>query len=90
MEEKAGIKECKELLEMLRVLAVAGKKVSADGKVNSDDLLALVDLLKNVGVLVEGVKGLNQVPAELKDLHEDELKELGSIVLSILADVRAA
>lgn len=90
MEEKKGIKECKELLALLKVLAMAGKKASADGKVDAKDLLILVELLQEVSVVVEGIKGLDMVDDELKDLDSEEIAELGAELIAILSAVRAA
>lgn len=85
-----GIKESLELLEGLKDLVLAGKKVIADGKVSVSDLNVVVDLFHELNVLVDAVKGVSQIPAEVKDLDSEELGVLGAKVLEIVNAVRVA
>lgn len=85
--EPKSIKELKELLEGLKLLAVTAKKISADGKINVDDLSSIVELGMQMGTLAAAVEGIDQVPAELKDLDEAEVIELITIGYSIAAEI---
>ena len=85
-----GIKEIKELLEGLKLLGVVGAEVMADGQINSSDIGAITKLLTNAGVLVEAVKGIKEIPAELKDLDQSELLELGTILYQMVVEIKAA
>lgn len=78
-----GIKESKELLEGIELLAVSAKKIAKDG-VSLADLPEAIELLKKLDVLVAAVNGINQLDEELKDLDQAELIELGSKVFSLV------
>jgi hypothetical protein len=90
MSEALGIKESMELLEGLKVLGVGAKAIMKDGKLGADDIPAALELLNKFSVLVEAGKGAGEIMPELKDVSPDELKELGTKVLEILAAVKAA
>lgn len=82
------IKESKELLDGLKLLAKAGKKIAADGKVGLDDLSHLIDLSKDLDKLVASFKGLDKLDDELKDLDEAEIMELVSKMFSIFKEIK--
>lgn len=85
-----GVKEIKELIHGLEVVGVAVKKAMADGKISVADLPVLFGLFDQVGKLVEAVKGLDAVPAEVKDLDALEVQELLAEVLKVVGAIRAA
>lgn len=84
-----SIKETKELLAGLGKVAVAAKKIAADGKVNASDLVTLMDLIKDVSVISEGLKGAGEIPAELKDLDEVEVLEIIACIYKISDEINA-
>lgn len=86
----AGIKETVELLKGLRDLALDAKKVLADGAVTLGDLPVAVSLLGQLGTLTSAIQGVSDIPTELKDLSADEINELVSTVLEMVAAVKAA
>jgi hypothetical protein len=90
MAETKGVKECLELLEGVKVVGVAVKKVLADGKVSVGDLPVLVEVLGKFSVLVDSVQGLDQVPAEFKDLSADEANQLLAKVLELITVIKSA
>lgn len=90
MAEVVGIKEIVELLEGVKLLGINGKKVMADGKVDFSDFPVVLELLKQYATLVEAVKGLDQVPAEVKDLSADEAQVILAKVVEIVAALKAA
>jgi hypothetical protein len=88
--ESVGIKESQELLECLEVLAVAGKKIGADGKLSVHDLPVVMGILQNAGIIMAGFQGVKEIKDEAKDYSAEELQALGAKVISILAAVKAA
>lgn len=85
-----GIKEIQELLLGLKDVAVAVKQVMKDGKVDMGDIPILLGLLTKVSDLTNAVAGINQIPAEVKDLTGDEINTLVQQVLAAVAEVKAA
>lgn len=83
----SSIKETKELFEGLALVAKGAKDIAKDGKVDFSDLSIAVDLVKNSNVLVEAVKGVDQIPEELKDLSQEELLEIIMIVYKKVTEV---
>ena len=76
MDEKKGIKELKEFLNAMEVLARTAGMVMKDGKIDLADLALLVPLFTQMGALMEGFKGLDKALGEMKDLEESEVVEL--------------
>lgn len=85
--DKKGIKESKELIEALALLAKAGKEIAADGKVSVSDLEHLVALGKDFNILLEGFKDLKELDDELKDIDEAEAIELLSLLFKKVKDI---
>lgn len=81
-EKKYGVKELKELIGLILSLLKVGKGALADGKLSLVDLAGLLVVLPNVQAALEGI---TEVPAELKDLDQDEAAELASYVMVELA-----
>jgi hypothetical protein len=84
------IKETKELLEGLGKVAVAAKKIAANGKIDASDLIVLIDLAKDIDALSESVKGVKEIPSELKDLDQAEVLEIIAKLYSISEDISKA
>jgi hypothetical protein len=84
------IKEVKELVKGIELLAVTAAEVMADGKVDSTDLGSAINLLSKSGVIVEAVKGIKEIPAEIKDVDQAELIELGSMLYELIIKVKEA
>lgn len=85
-----GIKELTELLEVTKVIGVGVAKVAKDGKVNVDDLPIIMQLVGEANQIVEGFKGLGELPAEVKDLEVEELREIVNKAVDIYAEIQAA
>jgi len=74
-EEKVGIKETQELLEVVGKLAVKIVELSGDGFQFKDAYDLAVFILRDPGfkdLVWEAVKGVNKIPAEIKDLDVEE------------------
>jgi hypothetical protein len=87
MTEQRDIKETLEVLKAVETLTETVGLVAADGKVNVADLVHLLNVVKNVQVFVEAVKGAKLIPAEVKDLSQEELVQVGAAALAIAKKV---
>lgn len=85
----AGINETKEVLQGIKIIAVAGADIFKDGKIGFDDLSKLSILASSFDDLKAAAQGIDQVDDELKDLSIDEIKELVSEVYGIVKAVKA-
>jgi len=84
-----GIKETQELLNAVEVLAVAGAKIAKDKKISVDDLPAAVELLKQLDVVLAGIKDLDKLDEEVRDLDQAELIAIVSKVMMIAKAIKA-
>lgn len=84
-----GIKESLELLKAVELVSVAGVEIAKDG-LDASDLEKAYELVKKADVIVEGVKGLDQVDDEVKDLDEQEYIQLGMAAFSLVKNVAKA
>jgi hypothetical protein len=75
-EEKKGLKESLELIKAIELLGVSGFDIAKDG-LGVDDISKAVDLLKQINVIIEGIKGVGEISGEIKDLDQEELIQLG-------------
>lgn len=89
MTEKKTIAETLELLEGLKIAAVAIAKISKDKKLNAEDLPTLIELATEFETLVKAFSNLDEVPQELKDLQEEEVIAIITKVYSIGKQVKA-
>lgn len=77
-----GIEKLKAVVDLVLAGVEAGVKVSADGKVDVQDLPAVVGVLPLIPPAVSAASG---VPSELGDLDPQEAAELVTHVMSKLA-----
>lgn len=87
--EPVSIKETKELLEALGEIAVTVKKVAKDG-IKVDDISHLVALAQKMDVIVDGAKGADEIPKELKDLDQTEVLEIIGQIYQISDSINKA
>lgn len=90
MSNNLGIENIKKTVTALKILAKAGKKIGADGKIDLNDLPHLVELAKESGALAAGIDGAGMVIPEAKDLSAEELVELVQFLIDTVQEVRAA
>lgn len=88
--EKKGLKETLELLDCLKDVGVIVASISKDGKFNSSDLPELMKVIDLVGKAVEAIKGVSEVPAEIKDLDAAEIAQIGAKALEAFQAIKAA
>ena len=72
------VKESLELLVAIEIIGIAVAKIVKDGKVNVEDLPAALELLNNFAKLIDGFKGVKEIPVEFKELSNEELLVLGA------------
>lgn len=78
-ENRRGIKETKELLQLLITTASVAVDVNKNGVF---DRGVIAQLSTYVPKAFKGIKGINQIPAELKDLDQQEIDELSAMVIN--------
>ena len=76
-----GIAETKDVLTLVLSTIDVIKKANEDGSINMGDIGLLVGLLPKLG---PAFSGIDQVPAELKDLSQPEQTELINHVMTHL------
>lgn len=86
----ADVKNIQEVLEAIELMGVAGKQVMKDGKVDLADLPTAIGLLSQLDKVVKAVDGIDQIPAEVKDITSEEAKVLIEQVLKLIAAIKAA
>ncbi len=83
--KEMGVKESLEALEALRLLVLDVKKVLADGKISTADIGVVFDVLNQMPALNAGIKGVELVPAEIKDIDAQEAELLVKKALELAA-----
>lgn len=89
-EKKLGTKEMMEALEAIKILSVAGAKIGADGKINTDDLKHLVDVAKKANTIIDGFKRLDMAVEEAKYLDEEGSMKVLAKVFEIIKAFKSA
>jgi len=75
MSEKKSVKETKELLTGMGEATKIVKLIAKDG-INAADLLHIQAIAASLPIMKDAVEGIDQIPAELKDLDETEVVEI--------------
>ena len=76
------LKEVKELLDLMLQGVDTGFKVTADGKVDVQDIAAFIAL---VPLIAPAFEKIGDVPAELKAMTGEDVAQLGAYVTSKLS-----
>ena len=84
----ADIKETLELLEGVKLIAVTGGAVFADGKVNLADIPKLGALVKNFSTLKEAFAGVEELKTEITDLDAAEVSQIAAKAMEIVKAVK--
>lgn len=85
-----GIKEIKEMLAAVEVVALAAKKVMKDGKVDFSDAMVIVELGSQLPILLAAIEGMGEVVAEAQDIQADEAVALVGEMYAIAKKVQEA
>ena len=85
-----SVKETKELMEGLQLIAITGVKIADSGFSIKEDFPHIIELAQKSNVLIEAVKGMSDISEEIKDLNQEELAELGLLVFNMYKNIKAA
>ena len=80
----SDIKDTKELISLIAVLAKAFKEASADGKIDALDLAVLIQIIPTIAPALEGA---STIPEELKDLDAAEIAEITESVKEVVGQL---
>lgn len=80
-EEKQGVQNLEEALDLALTSVEVGRQIAGDGKVSLPELLLLLKLVPKVG---PALKDLDKVPSELQDLSAEEALALSAMVVAKL------
>lgn len=83
------MKETLELIAAIQLAAVSGIEI-AKGGITADDLPKALDLIKKFDVLVEGVKGIDLVDDEIKNIDQAHLIEAGVALFGLVKAIKEA
>ena len=86
----AEVKNIKEVLAAVEALGVAAKQVMKDGKVDLTDLAVVLGLFQKADVFVKAVEGVQEIPAEVKDIDGAEAQELLAALMKAFTAIKAA
>lgn len=84
----ADVKELKEAIAGLGEVVLLVKKIMKDGKISLDDVQHLKDA--EFSEVMEGIKGIELVKDEVKDLSLDEAKEVIELLVAEFKKAQAA
>lgn len=87
METKT-IKETKELLAAVELVAIAVKKIMKDGKIDLADASVLVDLGLKLETFIAAVEGMTEIQAEVQEIDLTEAKDLVNALYTIAKKVQ--
>lgn len=91
MESKEDFKDIKDTLELIdgfEIIIFTCMKVLIDGKINMSDLPVILDLLKEAGKIIEAVRGVSNIPDEIRDIDQSEAAEIGFKIYEIVDRIK--
>lgn len=71
-----GTEKIEQIVESLKHVAIAAKKISADKKIDLQDIPAAMELLVKLPGIIENVKELGEAWKEVKDIDVSEVVSL--------------
>lgn len=85
-----GISNILEVVEAVKLVGVTAKKVLKDGKVDLQDVPAVLALGQQHEVLSAAVANIGEVVPEAKDLSVEELAQIGAAALGAVKAIKEA
>jgi len=82
------LKETEEMIEAFSLFLKVTDKVLEDKKLGIDDAAAVLELFKEYETFVKAYEGASNIPAELKDLSQEELITLATKMYPLLTMMR--
>jgi hypothetical protein len=89
MEQEIGIDKIEKVVESLKHIAIAAKKISADKKVDLSDLPAAMELLVKLPAIVESFTAWKEVLEQGKDINVAEVVVLIQKIDAMVKEVEA-
>ena len=86
--QSMDLKESIEMAKGLQLISGGVKKVLADGKISWDDTKFAIEMFKDFKVFVDAAQGAKLIPAELKNLSQEEALILVKELFPILKDIK--
>jgi hypothetical protein len=80
MSEKLGQEKVNAIVEAIGHVVIAGKKISADKKIDLEDLPAAMDLLMKAPAIVAAFKDIGEAFNEVKDTDVAEVVALIKLI----------
>lgn len=77
-KETKGVKEILEFMDGLAVVVPMGVEVAADKQLSSKDIKPVVEAVKKYDIVVDGIKGYEDIIPEAKDIDQMELMQIGA------------
>jgi hypothetical protein len=84
------IQATENVIKSLKLLVIAGKKISADKKVDLNDLPAAMELLVQLPFIYDSLSKLSLVKEEMKSLSKEEIIALIEAVDSAVKIIEQA
>lgn len=84
------IAKIEALLLEIKELVKGGKMLMADGKIDMNDLPAVVALLTRIPQMIEAVKGADEAFEEAKDLDAAEMIALIEVIAKHVKEIEQA
>jgi hypothetical protein len=87
---KLGTEKIEEIKESIKKLVIAGKKISADKKVDLNDLVHIMALLPELPAIISSLKEVGEAFEELKDVDVSEAIALIQSVHEAIKEIEKA
>lgn len=72
MREKLGVEKIEAILDSVKEIVIAGKKVKEDGKIDASDLVHILPLIQKLPKFIEDFKAIGEAFEEGKDIDVSE------------------
>lgn len=76
VKEQTGIDNIEAFLDGIEVPLVGAAKITADGNYNVADIPHVIEIMSNIGKVIQGAQALKNVPAEAKDIDVEEAQKI--------------
>lgn len=85
-----GTEKIENIAESLKKLVIAGKKISADGKVSLEDLPVVIALASDASSIIAAFKDLGDAFEEIKDVDVSEAIALIQAIHNKIKEIEKA
>lgn len=87
---KKGVESIEQVKESLKKLVIAGKKISADGKIGIDDVAHVIALASEFPAMLDSFKKFGEAFEEIKDVDVNEAIALIQSFHKAIKEIEAA